>query len=109
MGEECEEGKCGCSSSKCGCGQEQCKCSSDGCCEDSHGKLDMFMYLVHSAKMELIKEKMKKKLEAMKGKQYDQVADLFVNAMMEKYKDEAESESKREELAQKFEDIFNKE
>ena len=109
MGEECEEGKCGCSSSECGCGQEQCKCSSDGCCEDSHGKLDMFMYLVHSAKMELIKEKMKKKLEAVKGKQLDQVAELFVNAMMEKYKDEAESERKMDELQQKFDDIFDKE
>ena len=109
MGEECEEGKCGCSSSECGCGQEQCKCSSDGCCEDSHGKLDMFMYLVHSAKMELIKEKMKKKLEAVKGKQLDQVAELFVNAMMEKYKDEAESERKMGELQQKFDDIFDKE
>ena len=95
MGEECESEKCGCSSSECGCGQEQCKCPSDSCCEDSHDKLDMFMYLVHSAKMELIKEKMKKKIEAVKGKQLDQVAELFVNAMMEKYKDEAESERKR--------------
>ena len=69
----------------------------------------MMMWLVHSAKMELIKEKMKKKIEAVKGKQLDQVADLFVNAMMEKYKDEAESEKKREELQEKFDAIFDKE
>ena len=110
MVEECESGSCGCSSKECGCGQEKCNCSSESsCCEKSYSKIDMMIWLVHKAKMELIKEKMKKKLEAVKGKQLDQVADLFVNAMMEKYKDEAEAERKREELFQKFEDIFNKE
>jgi len=69
----------------------------------------MMMWLAHSAKMELIKEKMKKKLEAAKGKKLDQVAELFVDAMMEKYKDEAESEKKKEELQQKFDAIFEKE
>ena len=105
MGETCEEGKCECCSNE---GSQCCSCESD-CCERGYDKIDMFMYLVHSAKMELVKEKMKKRLEAAKGKQLDQVADLFVNAMMDKYKDEAESERKREELRQKFENIFNKE
>ena len=110
MGEECESGSCGCSSKECGCGQEKCECSSESnCCEGQYSKMDMFMYLVHSAKMELIKEKMKKKLDAVKGKQFDQVADLFVNAMMEKYKDEAEAEKRREDLQQKFDVIFDKE
>ena len=109
MGEECKEESCGCGTSNCGCGQDQCNCSSEGSCCESYSKVDMMMWLVHKAKMEIIKEKMKKKLEAVKGKQLDQVADLFVNAMMEKYKDEAESEKKREELAQKFEEIFEKE
>ena len=109
MGEKCEEGGCGCGKNECGCGQEQCNCSQENCCEGQYGKIDMFMWLVHSAKMELIKEKMKKKLDAVKGKQLDQVAELFVNAMMEKYKDQAESEGKREELQRKFDEIFEKE
>ena len=110
MGEGCKSGNCGCGSNECGCGQEQCNCpSEDSCCGSSCDKMDMLMYLVHSAKMELIKEKMKKKLDAVKGRQFDQVADLFVSAMMEKYKDEAESERKREEIQQKFDAIFEKE
>ena len=110
MEEECKSGDCGCSSNECGCGQESCKCGSESsCCEGRSGKIDMFMYLVHEAKMELIKEKMKKRLEAMKGKQFDQVADMFVNAMMEKCKDKAESERKMEELEQKFYAVFEKE
>ena len=108
MGEECESKSCGCGSDNCGCGQEQCNSSSDCSSERSYSKIDMMMWLVHKAKMELIKEKMKKKLEASKGKQLDQVADLFINAMMEKYKDEAESEKRRQELAQKFDDILKK-
>ena len=102
---ECEDGKCGCGSNE----GSQCGCSCESSCGRIYDKIDMFMYLVHSSKMELIKEKMKKKLEAAKGKQFDQVADLFVNAVMEKYKDEAESERKKEELRQKFEEIFSKE
>lgn len=103
----CESGSDGCCSN-----EAEGKCGSSGessCCEKSYSKMDMMMWLVHSAKMELIKEKMKKKFEAAKGKQFDQVAELFVNAMMKKYKDEAESERKREEFQQKFESIFDKE
>ena len=106
MGEECESEGCGCSSGGCGCGQEQCDCSSDNCCEKGYDKIDMFMYLVHSAKMELVKEKMKKRLEAVKGKKLDQVAELFVEAVMEEWKGKAESEKRKEELREKFESIF---
>ena len=69
----------------------------------------MMMWLVHSAKMELIKEKMKKKLEAAKGKKLDQVAELFVDAMMDEYKDRAGTEKRKEELREKFASIFDKE
>ncbi|HLC59832.1 MAG TPA: hypothetical protein VJJ52_00205 [Candidatus Nanoarchaeia archaeon] len=103
----CESGSGGCCSNE---AEGKCGCSGESnCCEKSYDKMGMMMWLAHSAKMELIKEKMKKKLEAAKGKKLDQVAELFVDAMMEKYKDEAESEKKKEELQQKFDAIFEKE
>ena len=105
---ECKE-KCG-SEGCCSNESKECSCSCESsCCESGYDKMSMFLYLVHSAKMELIKEKMKKKLESVKGRQLDQVADLFVNAMMEEYKNKAEAERKREELQQKFDAIFEKE
>ena len=100
MGETCENEKCGCSN------EESCNCSCEGSCEGKYDKMDMFMYLAHSAKMELIKEKMKKRLEATEGKKLDKVAELFVEAMLEKWKDKAEISKKWEELREKFEAIF---
>ncbi len=103
----CESGSSGCCSNE---AEEKCGCSGESsCCEKSYDKTDMMMWLAHSAKMELIKEKMKKKLEAVKGKKLDQVADLFVDAMMEEYKDMAGAEKRKEELREKFEAIFDKE
>ena len=101
MEKTCENEKCGCSS------EENCQCSGEGsCCGGNYDKTDMFMYLAHSAKMELIKDKMKKKLEATQGKKLDKIADLFVDAMMEKWKDKAELSRKKEELMAKLESIF---
>ena len=39
------------------------------------------MYLAKSAKMELIKDKVKAKLEKVHGKKYDNVADILVEAL----------------------------
>ena len=106
MGESCGEGKC-CSSQA-----DECCSSGCGCCqEESCGqdKLAMMMCLVKEAKMELIKEKAKKKLESAIGKKLDQVADLFVEAMIEHYKTEDENSAKEQKLRERFEAIFDAE
>lgn len=103
---ECEEEKCSCESSSngqsCGCG------NGGGCCsERQYDKLDMFFCLAKDAKMELLKEKMKKKLEASHGKKLDQVAELIVGALIERYKAESDISKRRQELNEKLEKIFS--
>ena len=53
--------------------------------EDMDMKM-MLMWLGKKAKFELLKEKIKKKLEAAEGKKLDEVADLVVEGMMAKAK-----------------------
>ena len=100
---ECEEGKCSCN-------EQSCRCESDnGCCEREYSKLDMFLYMAKGAKMELLKEKMKKRLEASHGKKFDRVADLIVDALLEQYKTEDEASKKRQELSEQLDKIFSEE
>jgi hypothetical protein len=102
--------------SGCGGNCEQSQCA----CEHNHEYYEedmagMMMHLAKKAKIELIKEKMKKKLEAVEGKKLDKLADLVVETMLAKYKLKMELEKKHEELGEKWEqmeekmyEIFNK-
>ena len=103
---ECEEGKCSCSNE---CNEQRCG-NGCGCCgEGQYDKMDMFLYMAKSAKMELLKEKMKKRLEASHGKKLDKVADLIVEALLDHYKTEDEASKKRQELSEKLDKIFSEE
>jgi hypothetical protein len=103
---ECEEGKCSCSNE---CNEQKCG-NGGGCCsEGQYDKLDMFLYMAKGAKMELLKEKMKLKVEAAAGKKLDKVADLIVGSLMERYKAEGEASSRKQELNEKLEKIFEEE
>src|SRR3989338_3009491 len=102
---ECEEGKCSCSNE---CSEQSCGCESEcRCCEGEYSKLDMFLYMAKGAKIELLKEKMKKRLEAIHGKKLDKVADLIVEALIEQYKTEEDLSKKRQELNEKLDKIFS--
>ena len=107
------EKECG----SCGCGNKMSNsecCSSDGCgCnspEQSCGKCDkmeMFMEVAKTAKSELLREKIKKRLEVVMGKKLDKVAELLVEAMIDHYKSEMEQENKEQDFRQRFEAIFS--
>ena len=68
--------------------------------------MDTMMYLAHKAKFELLKEKMKKKIEASDGKRLDQIADIVVEALLESKKEKAESESRMQELREKLDSLL---
>lgn len=107
--EQCNEDacecSCKCSNQGCGC-NAQCECEQSQCCTGEYDKMAMMMYLAKSAKMELVKEKVKKKLEAVDGKKFDRIADFLVEAMAEYKKTEADSIKRKQELREKFEAIF---
>jgi hypothetical protein len=99
MMDECESGNC---ENNC---EQQCGCRHEYYEEDMAG---MMMHLAKKAKFELLKEKMKKRIETVEGKKLDKLADLVVDTMLAKYKLKMELEKKHEELGEKWEEMEEK-
>lgn len=75
---------------------------------DKHKPADMTK-LVRKAKNELLKEKIKVKLEKRMGDKLDKAAGLLIDEMLEKYKSREEDEKRRKELEEGLEGIFSQE
>lgn len=71
-----------------------------------HSAADM-IGLVHRAKKELLKEKIKTIIEAKMGTKLDKVAGLLVDAMFEEYKTGRANKERRSELEKKLIEIFS--
>lgn len=91
-----------CVSAECGCGQQECSCYE-------MDRMAMMMCLVKEAKMELLKEKIKKKLEEADGKRLDSIAGLLVEAVTDCRKGKEDLHRKMEEMRSKFESAFRQE
>lgn len=107
---ECNDGKCG-GSNECGCGQQNCNCSQScgtQACGQEYDRFMWMLYLAKKAKKELIKEKIKKKLESEHGKKYDEIATILVETMDLIKKDEKDAEKNIEEMRAKFYSILEK-
>lgn len=94
--------KCECAGAECGCGQNECSC-----CEMD--RMSMTMCLVKEAKMDILKEKIRKKLEEADGKRLDKIADLLVEAVIEHRKGKEDMHKKREEMRSRLESAFGSE
>jgi hypothetical protein len=101
--DECESNKC-CESKK----ESQECCSGNGCGSEKDN-FTWLLYLAKKAKMELLKEKLKKKLEATHGKKLDKIADVLVEALLEKHKMDSDVCKKKSDLRERFESIINEE
>lgn len=77
-------------------------------CWEHGDKESMLMHLVMAAKMELIKEKVKKRIEAEEGKKLDEIAGVLVQAKMDYHKKKMEMMEKKEEARERLEEIFGK-
>ncbi len=64
------------------------------------------MYMAKEAKFELLREKIKRKLETSQGKKLDQIADVAVEAFLESWKGKTEMKARWQELEEKIEKIF---
>jgi ABC-type Zn2+ transport system substrate-binding protein/surface adhesin len=67
----------------------------------------MMWHVVRMARVELLKEKVKKKLEAVEGKKLDEMADLLVEARMELRKAKREFWAKKMDLKEKMMEVFS--
>lgn len=80
--------------------QTQVTCGGSSC-----STVDYARALAHWAKIELLKEKVKQRMEASYGKQLDKTADLIVEVLSERMKNAEELEKKEGELEQAFENF----
>ncbi|GEM_PF-1929053 len=78
-------------------GEMQVMCGPAGCAP-SCAEMDYARALSKWAKVELLKEKVKQKLDAKYGKQLDKVADLIVEIMTERAKSQVDFAQKQQEL-----------
>jgi hypothetical protein len=69
----------------------------------------MMVWVAKEAKMELFKEKVKKKIDAAHGKKLDKLSDVIVEAITEKMKHQQEALKRKQELRDKFYSILNEE
>ena len=86
--------------------EEHMHCCGCHNCWDQMDSKTMMMNLVMKAKMELMKEKIKKKLEIMEGKKLDQMVDLLVEAKLSIQKANMDMMKNKEEMMEKFKDIW---
>lgn len=76
--------------------QVQVYCGGNSC-EPDYAKM-----IAHWAKMELLKEKVKLRMEKKHGKELDKLADLIIEVVEERAKSVDELEKKEEELDEAF-------
>jgi hypothetical protein len=67
----------------------------------------MMWHLVKEARAELLKEKIKKRLEAIEGKKLDEMAGMLIEARMEIKKAKREFWKKKMEMKEKMMEIFS--
>lgn len=91
---------------ECGCGQGQtcdCCCHQEGKCFS-----DQLLAMADEAWMELLKEKIKKKIEESTGKHLDKLAGLVAKANHARWNHKMEITKLKEEYKQQLSDFFNK-
>ena len=103
MESKCEASECDCCSGS----------SSKECCENqqdqsyhSNDRMGIMLCVAKSAKMELLKEKIKKRLESTEGKKLDKLADFLVESMLDYRKSKIDMIKRHGEMREKFESII---
>ncbi len=91
--------------------EKNCNCEGTCSCNQSCGQeydhFGMTLWLAKKAKIELLKEKIKKRIEATQGKKLDKMADIAIEAITEHKKSSVEMEKKYEDLREKFNATMN--
>jgi hypothetical protein len=71
--------------------------------------MGMLMCLAKDAHVELLKEKIKKKIDATQGKKMDEIAQVIADAMAEKMKMKMGKMRKKREMREEIEEILMEE
>ena len=111
----CGEGACGghghegecCSEGKESCCSEGSSCSEDSCCEQTFA--DLLLHVAKEAKIELLKEHMKKKLQQEMGPMLEKEAAIVVSAFVDIMKSNKDAMVARKDLDAELEKLWTKE
>jgi hypothetical protein len=83
-----------------------CGCGYHHTCYDHSDPKARMWYILKKAKMELLKEKIKKNLEAAEGKKMDEIAKILVDAKVDLKKRKHEMYKVKEEMMEKIWELF---
>lgn len=84
-------------------------CKEEGDWHHGWGHMDqkeMMMWILHMAKKELLKEKIKQRLQEAEGKKMDEIAKAVVEGKMEFMKMKKEMWAKKKQMMEKMMDIM---
>lgn len=86
------------------CNEEICNpgCKSRSC---GDAQVDYAIMLSHWAKAELLKEKIKQRMDSHYGKNLDKIADLIVEVIADKTKTRTSIQKKRQEIQEAFTEL----
>lgn len=87
----------------CGCGSDNCGCSTTGKCNCA----DKFLELADAAWTELLKEKIKHKINAKKGEHLEKLAEIVAKANGEKWKNKMSSKTNSQEFKNSLKEFFS--
>ena len=111
-GESCENGECsgteescGCSKCQCGC-ESECGCGCNGEMSAQSAHMQMFMQIKKKAMVELISDRVKRRLEQSQKEKLDKIADILVEMAAEHMRIKKEM-SKKYELKEQLMDILS--
>jgi len=95
--------------------ESSCKCGDDCKCGEKYLKAylegslsyeDKFLNLADEAWMELLKEKIKARIEQYQGENLNRLAEIVTNANKEKWKQKISAEYNHEEFKNSLKDFF---
>jgi hypothetical protein len=80
---------------------------SDGdCCSERDARLAKLAWMTHAARMKLLHEKIRAKLEATEGAKLDQLAQLAIDALSAQRAQESASDAKWDEFERRLDELW---
>lgn len=76
------------------------------CETECYSHTDMLLFLTKKAKIELLKEKIKAKIETQHGDEMEKIADTLLAGMAQYDKDMEKSDERREALEERLKALF---
>ena len=103
MSEQCNSNNEFSGNGNCGCGSKDCGCSTSGKCNCA----EKFLELADAAWTELLKEKIKNKINSKKGEHMEKLAEIVAKANGDKWRTKLSSKTNAQEFKNTLKEFFS--